>query len=183
MGFYEEGDSFFGGAEPEHCEDFFTEEYQKRLLKYEMDSFITEKMVRYYIFCKDVPGRIIGTVSLQNIVRGCFCHATIGYKMLEAFTGMGYCTEAVLRITQAAFEDGDIHRISAYVQPENAASIRVLDRCGYEREGLIRDYVCLRGVWQDHLVYGAVRQQKTPGGVYLSGGRNMEKIKRGSHDR
>lgn len=156
LDFYEAGDPYFGGAEPEHCEEFFTEEYQKRLLRYELDSFISEKMVRYYILRKDNPGRIVGTVSLQNIVRGCFCCGTVGYKLLEDCTRMGYCTEAVERITRAAFEDGGLHRISAYVQPENKASIRVLERCGYECEGIIRDYVRLRGVWQDHLLYSAV---------------------------
>lgn len=154
--FYKEGDSFFGAMEPERMEGFYTEGYQRYVLKYEEESFIEEKSARYYIFDKNRPDIIIGTVALRNIVKGSFLSATIGYKLLPEYTGKGLCTEAVKCISDRAVRDGGLHRIVAYVRPDNVPSIKVLERCGYEYEGIARDYVKLNGRWQDHAIYARI---------------------------
>ena len=154
--FYRTGDSYFGAMEPERMEGFYTESYQRYVLKYEEESFTAEKSARYYIYEKNDSGKIIGTVALRNIVKGSFLSATIGYKLLPEYTGRGLCTEAVRCITDSAIRDSGLHRIVAYVQPDNAASISVLTRCGYGYEGIARDYVMLNGRWQDHAVYARV---------------------------
>ena len=83
--FYLKGDSYFGAMEPDRIEGFYTEEYQRRVLKYETESFMAEKSARYYIY--ERGGReIIGTVALRNVVRGSFLSATIGYKLLPEYT-------------------------------------------------------------------------------------------------
>lgn len=151
--FYRAGDAYFGAMEPERMEGFYTESYQRYVLKCEEEGFTAEKSARYYIFEKSGLGKIIGTVALRNIVKGNFLSATIGYKFLPEYTGRGLCTEAVRCITDSALHDSGLHRIAAYVQPYNAASIRVLTRCGYEYEGIAKDYVMLGGRWQDHAVY------------------------------
>lgn len=154
--FYKTGDAYFGPMEPERMEGFYTESYQRCVLKYDEESFTAEKSARYYIFGKDDLSRIIGTVSLRNIVKGSFLSATIGYKLLPEYTGRGLCTEAVRCITDSAIQDSGLHRIVAYVRPDNVPSVSVLTRCGYEYEGIARDYVMLNGRWQDHAVYARV---------------------------
>lgn len=154
--FYLEGDSFFGRLEPDRPEGFFSEDYQGKLLKYEMKGFLDGAMVRYYAFEKNNPDRIIGTISLRDIKRGAFCSATIGYKLLPDYTGRGFATEMVRAVTYSAFKEEALHRINAYVQPDNPASVKVLEKVGYEKEGLARRMIKLNGQWKDHLLYACV---------------------------
>lgn len=156
LDFYTKGDAYFGALEPDRAPGFFTDSYQRYVLKCEYNMFLTERSARYYIFTKENPDVVIGTVSLRDMRKDNFCSATVGYKMLEEFTGRGYCTEAVKCVTEASFAENGIHRVYAYVQPDNIGSIKVLENSGFEREGLVRDYVQLNGKWLDHLMYGKI---------------------------
>ena len=156
LDFYLEGDSYFGAMEPDRIDGFYTIDYHRRLLDYEEKSFVAGKRARYYIYEKKNPGKIIGTAALRNIVRGSFLSATIGYKLLPEYTGRGYATETVKKITDEAIYDEELHRIVAYVQPENEASVRVLEKCGFEYEGIAHDYAMLKGRWHDHAIYARV---------------------------
>lgn len=153
--FYRQGDGYFGKMEPEREEGFYTEEYHGYALKYESKLFLTDKSARYYIYERN-KNKIIGTVSLRNVKKGCFSSAEIGYKMLKEYTSKGYCKEAVKCIVDAAFRDCGIHKVIAYVQPDNFASINVLSYAGFIKEGISRDYVKLEGKWISHLVYACI---------------------------
>jgi len=50
-----------------------------------------------------------------------------------------------------------LHRIEAACIPTNAASIRLLEHCGFTREGYARQYLCINGIWQDHLLFGRLK--------------------------
>jgi len=50
-----------------------------------------------------------------------------------------------------------LHRLEAACIPSNVASIRLLERTGFTREGFAREYLCINGVWQDHLLYGLLK--------------------------
>lgn len=103
------------------------------------------------------PGEhVIGVVSLTGIVRGPFQAAWIGYSIDEAHTGRGLATHAVQAVTAHAFRDLGLHRVEAGVMPSNAASIRVLEKAGFAREGLMRQTVLINGRWEDHWHYAAV---------------------------
>ena len=156
LDFYLEGDSYFGAMEPDRIDGFYTIDYHRRLLDYEEKSFVAGKSARYYIYEKKNQDKIIGTAALRNIVRGSFLSATIGYKLLPEYTGRGYATETVKKITDEAIYDEELHRIVAYVQPENEASVRVLEKCGFEYEGIAHDYAMLKGRWHDHAIYARV---------------------------
>lgn len=156
LDFYREGDAYFGALEPSRVRGFFTEAYQKYALKYERNAFLSESAARFYLFAKDDDKKIIGTVSLRDIRKEDFCSATLGYKMLPDFTGKGFCTEAVSRICDASMRENRLHRISAYVQTDNQASVRVLEKSGFLREGIVKDYVRLRGKWHDYYLYGRI---------------------------
>ena len=62
-------------------------------------------------------------------------------------------TEAVNAIVDFAFEALNLHLIEAYVMPDNGASIRLLERCGFQSEGLKHSYMHINGKWEDHLAY------------------------------
>lgn len=60
-------------------------------------------------------------------------------------------TQAVEAVTQMAFTQLNLHRIEANVMPRNTASLGVLQKCGFEHEGVAKKYLKINGVWEDHI--------------------------------
>ena len=69
----------------------------------------------------------------------------------------GYMTAAVRAVIPFAFSTLRLHRVEAACIPDNIASIRLLERSGFRREGVAREYLCINGIWQDHLLYARLR--------------------------
>jgi [ribosomal protein S5]-alanine N-acetyltransferase len=103
-----------------------------------------------FLICRREDGAIVGGTALSQIFRKAFQNAYLGYYLAEKFTGNGYMTEAVELILRFAFKDLKLHRVEANVQPENLASIAVLRRCGFTREGFSPKYLKIGGRWRDH---------------------------------
>ena len=94
--------------------------------------------------------RLVGSIRLSEIVRGHFQSAYIGYQIGAPFQRRGYMTEALQLALRHAFRDLGLHRVEANVQPENAASLALVRRAGFTREGYSRRYLKLGGRWRDH---------------------------------
>jgi ribosomal-protein-alanine N-acetyltransferase len=103
--------------------------------------------------------RIIGRVALGGIQRGALLSAYLGYWIDADHEGRGLMTEAVCEATTFAFESLGLHRVQAAVMPRNAASHRVLEKARYRREGLAERYLCIAGVWEDHVVYAVTAEE------------------------
>lgn len=103
---------------------------------------------------KNRPDRVIGAANLRNIIRGALHGGHLGYALSPDATGHGYMTEAVIEIVRIAFFDLGLHRVEANIMPRNARSLAVVERVGFEREGLARRYLHIAGVWEDHLRFG-----------------------------
>ena len=73
------------------------------------------------------------------------------------YAGRGYMTAAVNTVLPFAFGTLRLHRVEAACIPGNAASIRLLEKTGFQREGFARQYLCINGVWQDHLLFARLR--------------------------
>lgn len=97
--------------------------------------------------------QLIGGLTLSNVRRGVTQAASLGYWVGAPFAGHGYMTEAVATVCDYAFEALQLHRIEAACLPSNAASIKVLERNQFQREGLARRYLKIAGRWQDHFLY------------------------------
>ncbi|HXH70190.1 MAG TPA: GNAT family protein, partial [Pyrinomonadaceae bacterium] len=79
-----------------------------------------------------------------------FQNAYLGYLLFDKFTGKGFMTEAVELVLKYAFQTLKLHRIEANVQPQNAASIAVLKRANFTKEGFSPKYLKIGGRWRDH---------------------------------
>jgi RimJ/RimL family protein N-acetyltransferase len=101
---------------------------------------------------------LIGSVTLFNLD---FNHrrAEIGYALGRDFWGQGYMNETLTAVLRYAFEVLDLHRIEADVDPRNAASIRTLERLGFQREGYLRERWQVSGEIQDAFFYGLLRPE------------------------
>jgi ribosomal-protein-alanine N-acetyltransferase len=100
---------------------------------------------------------LVGGLTLANVRRGCAQAASLGYWMGAPFARQGHMTAAVRAILPFAFETLRLHRVEAACIPGNAASVHLLERTGFRREGFAREYLCIDGVWQDHLLYARLR--------------------------
>lgn len=98
-------------------------------------------------------GVLVGGLTLGQIRRGVAQTASLGYWMGEAHAGQGLMSDAVRALLPYAFATLRLRRIEAACLPENAPSIRLLERIGFTREGYARSYLCIAGAWRDHLLY------------------------------
>jgi ribosomal-protein-alanine N-acetyltransferase len=102
------------------------------------------------LVCRNEDGSIVGFIGLSQIFLGLFKSAYMGYGLGVGFTGYGYATEAVELMTRYAFTKLALHRIEANIQPHNIASINVVKRAGYKKEGFSPRYLKVGGKWRDH---------------------------------
>jgi len=105
--------------------------------------------------------QVIGTVTLAWINRE-HRRADVGFALAASAWGQGYATEAVARLIKYAFDDMELHRLGADVDPRNERSIRLLERLGFQREGLLRERYHLAGEVQDSLILGLLRREYSP---------------------
>lgn len=110
-----------------------------------------------FIF-REQDQRLIGALTLANVRRGVTQAATVGYWMGQPFTRAGNMTRALVAVLPFVFETLRLHRLEAACLPRNAASIRVLERAGFVREGLARRYLRINGEWEDHLLYALLAE-------------------------
>ena len=101
---------------------------------------------------------LIGSITLFNLD---FNHrrAEIGYALGRAFWGQGYMNEALMALLKYAFESLDLHRIEADVDPRNIASIKTVERLGFQREGILRERWQVNGEIQDALFFGLLKHE------------------------
>jgi ribosomal-protein-alanine N-acetyltransferase len=74
----------------------------------------------------------------------------LGYAAFLPYVGRGYLTEGVALAVRYAFEQLELHRVEADIQPENSASIRLVERLGFRREGFSPEFIKIDGAWRDH---------------------------------
>ncbi|RZS88378.1 ribosomal-protein-alanine N-acetyltransferase [Phyllobacterium myrsinacearum] len=100
--------------------------------------------------------RLLGGITLGNIRRGVGQNGMIGYWMGAPYAGRGYMSEALRLLISHAFTKVRLHRLEAACIPSNERSIRLLEKAGFQREGLLRSYLKINGMWQDHLLFSLI---------------------------
>lgn len=103
-----------------------------------------------FFICRRTDKAILGSINLSQIVRGLFQSAYLGYHIGADFAGQGYMTEAIALTLRYAFTELKLHRLEANIQPGNLASIALVKRAGFVREGFSRRYLKICGRWRDH---------------------------------
>jgi [ribosomal protein S5]-alanine N-acetyltransferase len=100
---------------------------------------------------------LLGGLTLSPIQRGVTQSGVLGYWMGAPYAGKGLMAAAVRALVECSFNTLNLNRIEAACLPHNVASIRLLEKVGFTREGYARKYLCIDGRWQDHLLFGLVR--------------------------
>ena len=115
-------------------------------------------------FVMEYEGEVAGQLNIWGIARGSLASAMIGYWVSERFAGRGITPTAVALATDIAFTEMGLHRMEISLRPENAASLRVVQKLGFRYEGLRRRYIHIDGDWRDHLCF-ALTTEDVPQGV------------------
>ncbi len=118
----------------------------------------------YSLFVVDArTDALLGGLTLGLVRRGVAQACTLGYWMGERHAGKGHMSEAVRGALRFAFQDLALHRVEAACLPSNEPSRRLLERVGFQHEGLARAYLRINGLWADHLLYAALASDRLPG--------------------
>jgi ribosomal-protein-alanine N-acetyltransferase len=107
-------------------------------------------------------GVLVGGLTLAQVKRGVVQSGTLGYWIGAPHARQGLMSAAVRAVIGYGFTTLRLHRIEASCLPHNQASIRLLERTGFTREGYARAYLRINGVWQDHLLYGLLDSDASP---------------------
>ncbi|MBP1753650.1 MAG: ribosomal-protein-alanine acetyltransferase [Firmicutes bacterium] len=156
LSFYEENKELFEPWEPRRSLNFYTLSYQKAFLTAEHNQIADGKLIRYWVFLKDCPEEIVGTVCFQNILKEPYHSCSLGYKFNHRYLHQGYATESIQKCLEAVFYDHFIHRVDAYIMSDNIASQHLIERLDFKYEGTCKAFARINGTWTDHKHYALI---------------------------
>lgn len=131
--------------------------FRRRIKRYQRE-MRSDSGYAFFIF-RQSDNQLLGGLTVSYIRRGVTQSGALGYWMGAAFAGKGYMTEAVRVIVPFALETLRLNRLEAACLPTNAASIRLLERNKFEREGYARKYLKINGSWQDHILFARISER------------------------
>src|SRR5689334_3110357 len=137
------------------ADDLTRTSFRRRIRRYSEDH--RGDLAYAFFVLRKADNALLGGLTLANIRRGCAQAGSLGYWMGAPHARKGYMTAAVNAVIPFAFGTLRLHRIEAACIPANVASIRLLEKTGFKREGFARQYLCIDGVWQDHLLYARLK--------------------------
>lgn len=130
--------------------------FRRRVRQYQKD-LRDEAGTAFFLFHRNTDA-LVGGLTLSNIRRGVTQSASLGYWMGVRHAGQGFMTEAVGLLLPFVFRNLWLHRLEAACLPMNEASVRVLEKNGFRREGIARRYLKINGQWQDHVLYAILAE-------------------------
>ena len=132
-------------------DDLSRSAFRRRLRRYAEDQR-ADTSYAFFLFRKS-DDALVGGLTLANIRRGVAQAGSLGYWIGEPFARRSLMTGALHGLVPFAFGSLRLHRLEAACIPSNAASIKLLEKMGFVREGYAREYLCINGLWQDHLLF------------------------------
>lgn len=154
LDFYLRNDRHFAPWGPPLAPDFLSLVGQARRLEQSVADFRVGAAFRYWLIEREGPRRIIGQMNFSQVSRGAFQNTMLGYNVDREREGKGLMREALRAGLDEMFsERGRLHRVQANIRPENTRSVALIERLGFEREGLSKRYLFIDGDWRDHYSY------------------------------
>ena len=109
-------------------------------------------------------GEPVGLINVANIVRGSLSSAIIGYWISQSAAGNSVTPIAVALTVDYLFNVLGLHRAEIAIRPENANSLRVVEKLGLRFEGLKERYIHINYEWRDHKIF-AITSEEVPDGL------------------
>jgi len=137
-------------------DDLTRSAFRRRIRRYLQD--IREDTAYPFFVFRTEDGALLGGITLSNVRRGVTQSTSLGYWIGETFARQGFMGAAVGAVVPFVFDQLRLHRLEAACLPSNTASIRLLEKVGFTREGFARRYLRINGVWQDHFLYAMLSE-------------------------
>ena len=147
--YYVENRDHLAPWEPARGDAYFTEDNIKSLVTTRYEQFVARSALH---LCALDAGRMVAEVNFTNIVTGAFQSCDLGFSLAQSLEGRGIMTQVLQAGIQIIFSEYGLHRIQANYMPSNRRSPRVLDRCGFQKEGFAKEYLSIAGKWEDHVL-------------------------------
>jgi [ribosomal protein S5]-alanine N-acetyltransferase len=97
--------------------------------------------------------RLVGQMNVSNVVHGALRGCSVGYWIDSAVAGRGITPTALALVIDHCFTGVGLHRVQVDIRPENAASLRVVEKLGLRREGYFERFLDIDGAWRDHIAF------------------------------
>ena len=147
--------AFLEPWEPTWPDDDLTQAAFRRRLRRQDEDIARDEAYAFLIFDQTSDG-LLGGITLGGVRRGVSQSGTLGYWMGAPHAGKKRMTRAVATTAEFAFSKLRLHRVEAACIPDNAPSIALLERNGFQREGYAREYLKIDGAWRDHVLFALV---------------------------
>lgn len=109
-------------------------------------------------------GELVGMLTVNGITWGSARWASMGYWVSQTHAGRGITPTAVALVCDHLMTEAGLHRVEIAIRPENAASLRVVEKLGFTEIGLAPKFLHIAGHWRDHRVFQIVAED-VPGGL------------------
>ena len=110
------------------------------------------------LVCVRDSGAMAGIIVIDSIIRGRFQSGTLSYGAFAPAAGRGYMSEGLGLVLRYAFGELHLHRLEANIQPTNRASLALVRRQGFRKEGYSPDMLFIDGAWRDHERWAITRE-------------------------
>ena len=144
--------------EPLQPDNYYKNDYWKDKITQLHEDFVHDKSCCMSIYLQENQ-QLIGMVNYSNFVRGAFQSCFLGFKIDEEMQDKGLMTEVLQAFISYVFETLNLHRIAANYMPHNIASAKVLEKCGFQQEGLAEDYLFINGKWKKHVLTSLINHE------------------------
>ena len=145
--------------EPEWARDELSRTAFRRRLRFYQKDMREEAGYAFFIF-EEKHHALVGGLTLSNIRRGVTQATALGYWTGLPYVGRGFMTRAVGLAADFVFSELQLHRMEAACLRNNFGSIAVLERNGFQREGVARGYLKINGKWQDHVLFALLNDDR-----------------------
>lgn len=142
------------------ADDLARASFRRRLKRYYRD--IREDEAYPFFVYRARDSALVGGLTLSHVRRGVTQSCSLGYWIGKPYARQGHTSAAVRAAAPFVFDTLNLHRLEAACIPANHASIALLEKTGFVREGIARRYLRINGVWQDHLLYALLHNDPRP---------------------
>jgi len=108
-------------------------------------------------------GEMVGLLTVSGITWGSARWASMGYWVAKSHAGRGVTPTAVALVTDHLLGTTGLHRVEIAIRPENAASLRVVEKLGFKEIGMAPRFLHIAGDWRDHRVFQIVAEDVNDG--------------------
>lgn len=145
---------------PTRTDAYFTKEHWKAACRLARSEWRDDRAYRFCILHNN--DTVIGKIDLDQVARGPFQSAVVGYMLDRRHEGQSVMRRALHDVLALAFGEFSLHRVQAAIMPDNVRSRTLASRLGFREIGLAERYLELDGAWRDHVLYEIVEGNFSP---------------------